>query len=211
MKRRGVELSFQKNLMSQTQELDIPANQMAHPDIAALCDQLDLSLKSSESTEIADTVDAATSTTSDLEYRIKHLVDYTKAQWHNSIVATHIAVRDLDYFILSNPNVVDAYELINTVVRTQIKVSLMHRVHRVVLEEVKMLEDVIKANDMETAQQEFSRVEATAYASLNSVEYRVEPAFIAATRTRNFLTQIYRSRIGNIHNIHPQCSCCPSY
>lgn len=197
--------------MSQTQELDIPANQMAHPDIAALCDQIDLSLNTPEAVDATCTADAATSTTSDLEYRIKYLVDYTKARWHDSINATHMAVRDLDFFIMSSPDVVDAYELINTVVRTQIRVSLMHRVHRVVLEEVKMLEAAIKANDMETAQSEFSRVEATAYASLNSLEYRVEPAFIAATRTRNFLTQVYRSRIANIHNVHPPCSCCPRY
>lgn len=138
---------------------------------------------------------------------IKEIMDFVEGARNQSIYMAQSSVAVLDDNATRASDVHELFSLIDNVVRCQLEVSLVHRIFLYAKEHVEKLSTQSFSRGLDVDFYLFS-VRANIDSDIASLSYRTERAFRDARKTRNFLTQIYRSKLANIQatpHLHPCC------
>lgn len=138
---------------------------------------------------------------------IKEIMDFIEGARYQAIHTAQSSVAVLDDNATRASDVHELFSLIDGVVRCQLEVSLVHQIFLYAKEHVEQLSTQSFSREFDVDFYLFG-VRAKIDSDIASLSYRTECAFRDARKTRNFLTQIYRSKLANIQatpHLHPCC------
>lgn len=129
--------------------------------------------------------------------QIEYIYNTAKCARDSAISWAQWSVAVLDDSTTRADDVRDLFPLIDNVVRRQLSVSIIHQIFLYAKEQTECLsfQSFPRGFDVKC---HLLSVQAKVESDLANLSYRLEETFQKARKTRNFLTQIYRSKIANI-------------